>query len=151
MWKTQNYKRDPLQTPCGRPKKKLLWRRKDLLSLNSEESKVHNFKITWTWKNNFLRYWNSTNFECRKSLASDTSCISSQQTFTCSKSATETLKKVVQSCPNICSKLTIKTLKWRRRRRCGIFIVNIEHVLLLFSSVPIVNFEHAFVYWDNLL
>ena len=40
MWKTQNYKRDPLQKLCEKQKKKLLSRKKDLLSLNSKESKV---------------------------------------------------------------------------------------------------------------
>ena len=40
MLKTQNYERDHLQTPCGKPEKKLLSRRKEFLSLNSKESKV---------------------------------------------------------------------------------------------------------------
>ena len=66
------------------------------------------------------------------------SAIISQPAITCSKSAIETLE---QRC-EICSKLTIKTPK-RRRRRFGVFITNFEHILHVCSSVSIVNFEHA--------
>ena len=41
----------------------------------------------------------------------------------------------------ICSKLTIKTPKRRYRRRSGMFIVNFEHILHLFKSVAVVDFE----------
>ena len=34
-------------------------------------------------------------------------------------------------------------------RRFGVFIVNFEHILDHFSSVPIVDFEQVNVYWIN--
>ena len=34
-------------------------------------------------------------------------------------------------------------------RRFGVFIVNFEHILDHFSSVPIVDFEQVNVYWNN--
>ena len=41
----------------------------------------------------------------------------------------------------ICSKLTVKTPE---RRRCsGVFTVNFEHILQLFSSASIVEFEQV--------
>ena len=46
----------------------------------------------------------------------------------------------------ICSKLIIKTLKRRKWRLCGDYIVNFEHISF-FSSVSIVDFEHVFVWW----
>ena len=47
-----------------------------------------------------------------------------QQTFVYSKSAIETLEKVVKTC----SELTIKTPEQRHWRRFGVFIVNFEHI-----------------------
>ena len=47
-----------------------------------------------------------------------------QQTFVYSKSAIETLEKVVKTC----SELTIKTSEQRHWRRFGVFIVNFEHI-----------------------
>ena len=41
----------------------------------------------------------------------------------------------------MCSKLTIKAPELRRLRRSVVFIVNHEHISLLFSSVFIANFE----------
>ena len=60
----------------------------------------------------------------------------SQSAFTCSKLTIETPE---QRC-EICSKLTIKPPK---RRGFGGIIVNFEHILHLFSSASIVNFEHV--------
>ena len=57
--------------------------------------------------------------------------ISSQLTFTCSKSTIETLEERCE----ICSKLKIRTPE--RWRRSGIFIVNFEHISHLSSSVSI--------------
>ena len=34
-------------------------------------------------------------------------------------------------------------------RRSGLFIINFEHILDHFSSVPIVDFEQVNVYWIN--
>ena len=47
-----------------------------------------------------------------------------QQTFVYSKSAIETLEKVVKTR----SELTIKTPEQRHWRRFGVFIVNFEHI-----------------------
>ena len=41
------------------------------------------------------------------------------------------------------SKLTIKTSEQRHWRRSGVFIVNFEHILLLFLSVSIADFEQV--------
>ena len=68
----------------------------------------------------------------------------SKPAFTCSKL---TLKTLEQSC-EICSKLTIKPPK-RRRRRFGGFIVNFEHISQLCSSVFNVNFEHVISGWNG--
>ena len=43
----------------------------------------------------------------------------------------------------ICTKLTIKTPERRHWRRSGIFIVNIEHIFIPFSSVSIADFEQV--------
>ena len=67
-----------------------------------------------------------------------------QSGITCSKLTMETLE---QKC-EICSQLTIKTPK-RRRRRFGVFIVNCEHISHLCSSVSIVNFEQVDGGWDK--
>ena len=47
----------------------------------------------------------------------------------------------------ICSKLTIKIPERRQSRRSSIFVVNFEHILHLFSSVSIVDFEQVNVSW----
>ena len=47
----------------------------------------------------------------------------------------------------ICSKLTIKIPERRQSRRSSIFGVNFEHILHLFSSVSIVDFEQVNVSW----
>ena len=57
----------------------------------------------------------------------------------------ETLEKRYE----ICSKLTIKTPKWRQWRRFGVFIVNFEHIPHLCSSFSIVNFEQVNAGWDK--
>ena len=49
-------------------------------------------------------------------------------TFTCSKSKIEKLEKDMEDV-----KRPIKTSERRRRRRCGVFIVNFDHILHLFS------------------
>ena len=36
--------------------------------------------------------------------------------------------RITRTRSEICSELTIKTSKWRQRRRSGIFIVNFEHI-----------------------
>ena len=43
----------------------------------------------------------------------------------------------------ICTKLTIKTPERRHWRRSGVFIVNIEHIFIPFSSVSIADFEQV--------
>ena len=43
-----------------------------------------------------------------------------------------------------CLKLTIEILE---RRRSGVFTVNFEHILHLFQSVSIVNFEQVNAGW----
>ena len=66
-----------------------------------------------------------------------------QPAFTYSKLTIETLE---QRC-EICSKLTMKPPK-QRRRRSGVFIVNFEHISHLCSSVSIFNFEHVIAGWE---
>ena len=48
----------------------------------------------------------------------------------------------------ICPKLTIKTPKRRYRRRSGMFIVNFEHIVHLFKSVSVVDFEQLNASWE---
>ena len=69
----------------------------------------------------------------------------SQPATTCSKLTIETLE---QRC-EICSKLTIKTPTRRYWRRFGVFIVNLEHISHLCSSVSIANFEQVHAGWDT--
>ena len=69
----------------------------------------------------------------------------SQPATTCSKLTIETLE---QRC-EIRSKLTIKTPKRRYWRRFGVFIVNLEHISHLCSSVSIANFEQVHAGWDT--
>ena len=52
-----------------------------------------------------------------------------------------------KSC-EIGSKLTIKTPEQRQYRRSGVFIVNFEHILHLFSNASIVDFEQLNVRWE---
>ena len=66
-----------------------------------------------------------------------------QPTTTYSKLTIETLE---QRC-EICLKLTIKTPKRRHWRRFDVFIVNVEHISHLCSSVSINNFEQVNAGW----
>ena len=59
------------------------------------------------------------------------------------------METLEQRC-EICSKLTIKTPK-RRRRRFGVFIVNFEHISHLCSSVSFANFKHVIAGWEAAL
>ena len=43
--------------------------------------------------------------------------------------------------------VTIKTPERRQWRRSGVFIFNFEHILHLFSTVSIVDFEQVNVSW----
>ena len=54
--------------------------------------------------------------------------VASQQTFTCSKTAIETLEKGGE----ICGKLTIKIPEQYHWRHSGVFIINFEQISLLF-------------------
>ena len=62
-----------------------------------------------------------------------------QLTFNWSKSTIKTLKRRRQ----LCSKLTIKTVKWYHRLYSGVFIV----FDISFSNISIVNFEQVNVKW----
>ena len=69
-----------------------------------------------------------------------------QQTFTCSKSIIQALKK------EMCSKLTTKTSKRRQCRRPVVFIANFEQIsylFLLFLLLTLNNicWNETFLYW----
>ena len=67
-------------------------------------------------------------------------------TFACLKSTnnTDTRKRC-----EICSKLKIYTLELRDCGCSGVFLVNFEHILHLFLSVSIVDFEQVNVSWES--
>ena len=67
--------------------------------------------------------------------------LTSQQTFTGSKSTIETLEK-----RKISSKLTIKIPESRRWRHSDVFIFNFEHILHLLLEF-IVDFDQVYASW----
>ena len=62
------------------------------------------------------------------------SVVTSQLTFTCSRSTTKTLEKSVK-------KLTIKTPERRQRRRSGVFNVSFENISHLFLVFPLLTLD----------
>ena len=62
------------------------------------------------------------------------SVVTSQLTFTCSRSTTKTLEKSVK-------KLTIKTPERRQRRRSGVVIVSFENISHLFLVFPLLTLD----------
>ena len=65
-------------------------------------------------------------------IGKDITTISSQLTFTCSKSIIETLEKGVKY---------VQSNNKNTRLRSDVFVVNLKHISL-FSIVPIFDFEH---------
>ena len=71
--------------------------------------------------------------------------IDSQPAITCSKLTIEILEQRGE----ICSKLAIRPLKTTLMASFGGFIVNLEHISHLCSSVSIVNFEQVNAGWAH--
>ena len=72
-------------------------------------------------------------------IGKDITTISSQLTFTCSKSIIETLEKGVKY---------VQSNNKNTRLRSDVFVVNLKHISL-FSIVPIFDFEQLNVSWAH--